>query len=65
MVATMPLFISGCDTFPMMEAHMFGNLFQDSTAVPSFLCLMMAAAYFWQANRARPSYARRFARRRP
>jgi hypothetical protein len=42
----------------MVEAHMFGNSIQGSLAEPSFLYLMMAAAYFRQARRTRHPHVR-------
>jgi hypothetical protein len=42
----------------MVEAQMFGNSIQGSVAEPSFLYLMMAAAYFRQARRTRHPHVR-------
>jgi hypothetical protein len=58
MVPASPLSIFNYDTFPMVEALMFGNSSQSSVAVPSFLYLMMAATYFRQARRTRRSHVR-------
>jgi hypothetical protein len=58
MVSTVRLFIFRRDTFPMVEGFMFGKLVQDSPAAPSFLYLMMAAAYFRQASHTRHRHLR-------
>jgi hypothetical protein len=52
------LSIFNYDTFPMVEAQMFGNSSQGCVAEPSFLYLVMAATYFRQASRTRRSHVR-------